>query len=165
MIVTLLGIRVFLHPNINVFVSVSIIALQLLRESYFVFPVSILIDVRYSDEKANSSMFVTLLGMMTEFRPLQAPKASPPMLITLLGIVIEVRPLPQKAMASMLVTLLGMVTEVRFLQNKKAPLPMLVSPVKYCSSSFAVVVGVPVGGSTDTNGLDCRVGKGDVGRS
>lgn len=33
MLVTLLGIVVFLHPNINVLVEVSIIALQLSRES------------------------------------------------------------------------------------------------------------------------------------
>ena len=40
MLVTLLGIVVFLHPVINVLDDVSIIALQLLRESNLVFPSS-----------------------------------------------------------------------------------------------------------------------------
>ena len=40
MLVTLEGITVFLHPAINMFVDFSIIALHLLRESYFVFPES-----------------------------------------------------------------------------------------------------------------------------
>jgi hypothetical protein len=35
MLVTLLGMVVFLHPAINVFEAVSIMALQLSRESYF----------------------------------------------------------------------------------------------------------------------------------
>ena len=43
---TLLGIVVFLHPDINVLDDVSMIALQLLRESYFVFPSSTIIEVR-----------------------------------------------------------------------------------------------------------------------
>ena len=38
--VTLLGIIVFLHPKIIELVDVSIIALQLSRESYFLFPFS-----------------------------------------------------------------------------------------------------------------------------
>ncbi len=43
------------------------------------------------------------------------------MLVTLLGMVTEVRPLqPEKAQFPMLVTLLGMVTEVRCLQSLKA---------------------------------------------
>ena len=46
MLVTLLGIIVFWQPAIRVFVSVSIIALQLSRESYLVFPVSTLMEVR-----------------------------------------------------------------------------------------------------------------------
>ena len=34
MVLTLVGIVVFIHPKISVFVAVSIIALQLFRESY-----------------------------------------------------------------------------------------------------------------------------------
>ena len=44
MLVTLLGIVVFLQPVINVLVKVAIIALQLSRESYTVFPDSTIID-------------------------------------------------------------------------------------------------------------------------
>ena len=46
MLVTLLGIMVFLQPTISVFDAVSIIALQLLRESYTVFPDSTTMEVR-----------------------------------------------------------------------------------------------------------------------
>ena len=68
-LVTLLGITVFLQPKINVLVAVSIIALQLLRESYIEFPLDTTIVVR----------------------PVQPENAEPPMLVTLLGIVTEVR--------------------------------------------------------------------------
>ena len=46
MLVTLLGMVVFMQPEINVFEDVSIIALQLLRESYIVFPLSTFTDVK-----------------------------------------------------------------------------------------------------------------------
>ena len=46
MLVTLFGMSVFLQPVIRVFVFVSIIALQLLRESYVLFSTSTRIDVR-----------------------------------------------------------------------------------------------------------------------
>ena len=38
-------------------------------------------------------MDVTLLGMVTEVKPLQSEKASPPIDVTLLGMVTEVKPL------------------------------------------------------------------------
>jgi hypothetical protein len=44
--VTFWGIVVFLQPATKVLVDVSIIALQLLRESYFLFPLSTLMEVR-----------------------------------------------------------------------------------------------------------------------
>ena len=44
MLVTELGIIVFLHPTIKEFVAVSIIALQLSRESYIVFSLSTIIE-------------------------------------------------------------------------------------------------------------------------
>ena len=44
--VTELGIIVFLHPLINVFVAVSIMALQFLRESYTELPLSTFMLVR-----------------------------------------------------------------------------------------------------------------------
>ena len=53
MLVTLLGITEFLQPVINLFVDFSIIALQLSRESYTVFPDSTTIDVKpLQSEKA-----------------------------------------------------------------------------------------------------------------
>ena len=45
-LVTPLGIIVFLHPAINSLEAVLIIALQLFRESYTVFPLSTTIEVR-----------------------------------------------------------------------------------------------------------------------
>ena len=72
MLVTEFGIIVFLHPDINVFVDVFIIALQLSRESYTVFPDSTIIDVKPLQEaKAASPMLVTLLGIVTLVKPLQ----------------------------------------------------------------------------------------------
>ena len=76
MLVTELGITVFLHPTINVFVFVFIIALQLSRESYFVFPDSTSIVVRPEQpEKALEPMLVTEFGMVTLVRPEQSENA------------------------------------------------------------------------------------------
>ena len=46
MLVTELGIVVFLHPNSNLLFAVSIIALQLFLLSYFVLPLSTFIFVK-----------------------------------------------------------------------------------------------------------------------
>ena len=46
--VTELGISVFRHPAIRVLEAVSIMALQLLRLSYTVFPLSTVIEVKLS---------------------------------------------------------------------------------------------------------------------
>jgi hypothetical protein len=89
MLLTLLGIVVFLHPTINVLDDVSIIALQLLRESYLAFPSSTTIVVRPMQElKAELSILVTLLGIEMEVRLLQSMKACCPILVTPLPIVI-----------------------------------------------------------------------------
>ena len=72
MLVTLLGIIVVLHPECSVFVAVSIIALQLFRESYTGFPSSTTIEVKPEHPpKACHPMFVTLLGIVTEVKPEQ----------------------------------------------------------------------------------------------
>ena len=93
MLVTELGITVFLHPTINVFVFVSIIALQLSRESYFVFPDSTSIVVRpEQSENAELPMLVTEFGIVTLVKLEQPEKAEPPMLVTELPIVTLVRP-------------------------------------------------------------------------
>lgn len=69
MLVTLLGIRVLLQPTTNVFVAVSIMALQLLRESYFALSSATLMEVRMLQRsKACSPILDTLLGIETEVR-------------------------------------------------------------------------------------------------
>ena len=74
--VTLLGIMVFFVPMIKEFVAVSIMALQLPRESYFVLPASTLNEVRpLHQPKAPLLMDVTLLGIVTEVKPLHFSKA------------------------------------------------------------------------------------------
>ena len=72
MLVTLLGIVEFLHPAINVFDVFSIIALQLLRESKIVFPLSTIMEVKPSHlEKTFTPIDVTLLGIVTEVKLVQ----------------------------------------------------------------------------------------------
>ena len=72
MLVILSGITVFLQPVINVFVDVSIIALQLSRESYTIFPDSTIIDSKsIQPEKAPLPMLLTLLGIVMLFNSLQ----------------------------------------------------------------------------------------------
>ena len=72
MLVTLEGMTVFLHPAMSVFVDFSIMALQLLRESYFVFPEATEIEVRPLQlKKGLNPMLVTLEGMVMEVRPVQ----------------------------------------------------------------------------------------------
>ena len=95
MLVTLAGMTVFLHPKTKLLSIVFIMALQLLRLSYTLFPFATTIDVR----------------------PLQPEKVFIPILVTPSGIFISVRLLhPQKATAPMLVTLAGMFIDVRLLQ-------------------------------------------------
>ena len=91
--VTLLGIIVFLQPAINVFVAVSMMALQSLRESYFVLPLSTLMEVRQlQPENADPSMDITLLGISIEVKLLQPQKAVPSKDVTLLGIIVFLQP-------------------------------------------------------------------------
>ena len=71
-LVTLLGIIVFLHPVIKLFDEVSIIALQFSRESYMELPLSTLMEVRPRHAKnAYFPIVVTLLGIVMEVRPSQ----------------------------------------------------------------------------------------------
>ena len=70
--VTELGIIVFLHPLINVFVAVSIMALQFSRESYTELPLSTFMLVRpLQSENASVPILVTELPMVTLVKPLQ----------------------------------------------------------------------------------------------
>lgn len=75
-VVTSLGIIVFLHPAIKVFDSLSMMALQLLRESYLGLPLLTVIEVK-PPHPANAlvysvtAMLVTLLGIVIEDKLLQ----------------------------------------------------------------------------------------------
>lgn len=90
-LVTLLGMTVFLHPAINVLEAVSMRALQLSRESYTVFSESTLIELKFRHpEKILYSINTTFLGMITEVRPVPE-KAPIIILFTLLGMSIVVR--------------------------------------------------------------------------
>ena len=103
---------VFRQPTIKVFVTVSIIALQLLRESYFLFPDSTTIEVMGQSSKTCSPILVTLLGMVIEVRPLQPEKAYLPIVVTLFGMVMEVRSLQSKYLyISVYQSLLGKTVE------------------------------------------------------
>ena len=64
MLVTVLGMMVFLQPATKVLVAVSIIALQLSRLSYIVFPASTTMEVKEEQPmKAELPILVTpLLG-------------------------------------------------------------------------------------------------------
>ena len=69
---TSMGMNVFLQPASKVLDDVSMMALQLLRESYFALPDSTMIEASLVHVlKAKSWMSVTLLGMVIEVRPLQ----------------------------------------------------------------------------------------------
>ena len=115
MLVTLVGTMVLMQPIISVLEAVSIMALQLFRLSYIALALSTTILVKpMHQEKADSPMLVTLLGIVTLVKPEQLAKASFPMLVTLLGISILVRPEQlKKAPYPMFVTLLGIVTLVK----------------------------------------------------
>ncbi|MDY5005325.1 MAG: hypothetical protein SPF12_03010, partial [Prevotella sp.] len=86
MLVTELGMTVFLHPHNNIFVAVSIIALLLLRESSTGLSASTVIVVR-PEQPSNAPlpMLVTELGMDMPVRPEQLSNALKPMLVTELG--------------------------------------------------------------------------------
>jgi len=61
----------------------------------------------------------------------------PPMFVTLLGIVTDIRLSQQpKAIVLILVTLSGIVTDVRLLHPKKAKLPMFVTPYSMATSGI-----------------------------
>ena len=66
---TVEGIVVLLHPNTKVLLCVSIIALQLSRESYVELPSATEMDVRpVQPEKAEFPMLVTPFGIIMEAR-------------------------------------------------------------------------------------------------
>jgi len=108
--VTESGIIVLAQPAINLFVSVSMMALQLLRESYVLFPSDTIILVRLEQPvKAQEPIFVTRSGMTMLFKSVQPLKASIPILVTESGMTMLVRLLrPLKASPPISVTESGM---------------------------------------------------------
>ena len=102
----------------NVFVAVSIMALQLSRESNVLLPLSTLISVKLSQLlKRHPPICLTDAGMINEVIPVHPEKAFKPILITELGIVTEVKPLQLwNASEPISVTELGIVIEVKLLQ-------------------------------------------------
>ena len=64
------GTKDFSHPNINVFVALSIIALQLLRESYAGLSTAMVMDFRVPFQNAFSPIFVTEEGIWIDSIPL-----------------------------------------------------------------------------------------------
>jgi len=90
MVVTLLGIVVFLQPTIRVFVSVSIMALQLSLESYFELPVSTVMEASPGHcENASFPMEVTPLGIVIAARAEQEEKALLEIVTTLVPMTTE----------------------------------------------------------------------------
>jgi len=91
--VTELGMAVFLQPAINVLVAVSIMALQLLRESYFGLSLATEMVARPEQpSNAQPPMEVTELGMLMAVRLEQPENAPMPMEVTELGIVVFLQP-------------------------------------------------------------------------
>ena len=129
MLITPLGIVVFLHPLIRVLVAVSMIALQLLRLSYTLLPDVTVIDLRFLQLNASSPMLVTLLGIVMDANDSHPQKALSPMLVTLFGIVIDVKDEQfKKALSPILVTLFGMVIDVKdeLLEKALSPIAVMV---------------------------------------
>src|SRR5574344_2927876 len=91
MLFTPSGIIVVLEPNSNLFVFVSIIALQLFLLSYTLLPSYTAIDERFLQPlNAELPMLVTLSGIEIEVSPTQYSNALSPILVTLLGMEMEV---------------------------------------------------------------------------
>ena len=93
MLVTDEGMVVVLQPATRVLLAVSIMALQLSRESYFVLPSSTFMLVRPEQpSNALSPMLVTDEGMVMLVKPVQSLNAKSPMLVTDEGMVMLVKP-------------------------------------------------------------------------
>jgi hypothetical protein len=92
MLVTPVGITVFLQPSNNLLLSFIMMALQPLRLSYTVFPSATEIDSRLEHfTKAYESILVTLAGMVILVRLVHASKAFSQMVVKLVGSSILLR--------------------------------------------------------------------------
>ena len=122
MAVTELGMEVATQPAINVLLAVSMMALQLPRESYVVFPLATTMLVRLAqDPNAPLPMLEVELPIETLVKPLQPLNAWGPMVVTELGIVTSVRDTQRlNASGPMVVTELGNDTPISFSQSLNA---------------------------------------------
>ena len=74
-------------------------------------------------------MLVTLLGMVTDVRPVQLWKANSPIYVTEFGMVMDVRLLqPEKAPFLIETTEFGILTDMSFSYPPNAYSPMVVTP-------------------------------------
>ena len=123
------GIIVFLQPAIKVFVLVSIMALELSRESKVVF--SLFMTILFNlEQRINASLPIefTELPMATEVSLEQSKNALSPIAVTEFGMAIEVNPEQYiNACSPISVTEFGMVTEVNPSQSKNASSPIAVT--------------------------------------
>ena len=105
MVVTLLGITVSPLPLINLFFAVSIMPLQLSRESYTGLPCSTTMARFAMVDKALGMIEVTLAGMVIALRLVQEPKATSSIAVTVLGMLTPVKPeQPSKALSPIRLT-------------------------------------------------------------
>ena len=87
-----LTILLLLHPTISLFVSLSIMALHLLRLSYFLFFLSTTIFFTLLHLlRSPGSIVVVLAGILILFRLVHPAKALPFIVVTFSGIIILVR--------------------------------------------------------------------------
>ena len=128
-VVTPIGIWLFVHPSIKVFEDVSMIALQLLRESYTLFSLSTIIEVKLlHPSNTPTPMVFTLLGMNTLANPKQLPKEWAPIeLIPSERVTFFNSKQSQKAKSPIFETLKGILTESNPVHPKNAPFPMLIT--------------------------------------
>ena len=82
---------VFLQPAMSMLVAVSIIALQLLRLSYFILPLSTIIEVSEEQpENVSTPILLMLLGMIMVASEEQPAKVRSSILPMLLGMEMDV---------------------------------------------------------------------------
>lgn len=128
--VTSLGIIELLHPEISVFVAVSIMALQPLRLSYFVLPLATVMLANWGHcEKGLLAMEVTEAGIVTEDN-LVSINAQLPMVLTLfprVKLVKEVQAM--KALSPMDVVELGIATLDKLEHAPNAPSSITWTPL------------------------------------
>lgn len=120
------GMKVLLQPLINVFVDVSIIALQSPLESYFLLSWSTIRRVNFGQcEKILPLIAVTEYGMKADSISEQPANAPLPIVMTELGIETDDNlEQPKKALPPIAVIELGIVTDVSFVHPQKALLPI-----------------------------------------